>query len=153
MYIQFISNLFARTSMNPKNPQNFSTSNYLEKLHEMCIFIQHSAFPILNSSNEEVFCASYWTVPQGQCWPKAGQGCKIKNWLLPTTICLCLSGHYTSSVIQTSNLHRANERKFVWLEFLDSICLSRRWELSCWMKILINLIDKPAPQGIKMILS
>lgn len=47
MYIQFISNLSARTFVNPKKPQNFSTSNYLEKPCEMCIFIQYSAFLIL----------------------------------------------------------------------------------------------------------
>lgn len=104
-----------------------------------------------NSSNEEAFCAGYWTIPQCQWWPKASQRCQIKNWFLSTAICLCLSGHYISSAIQTSNLHTINERKFIWLEFLDSICLPRRWELSLWTKILINLIDNP--QRIKIILS
>lgn len=46
MYIQFISNLFARTSVNPKKYQNFHTSNYLEELHEMRIFLHYSALLI-----------------------------------------------------------------------------------------------------------
>lgn len=106
-----------------------------------------------NSSQGEVFCASNWTIPQCQWWPKASQGCKIKNWFLPTTIYLCLSGHYTSSLIQINNLHITNEKKFVLQKFLDSICVTRRWELSHWIQLLIHLTDNPIPQSIKMILS
>lgn len=106
-----------------------------------------------NSSKGGVFCASNWTIPQCQWWPKASQGCKIKNWFLPTTIYLCLSGHYTSSLMQINNLHITNEKKFVLQKFLDSICVTRRWELSHWIQLLIHLIDNPVPQSIEMILS